>query len=74
MTEIDLGAIEHGLFILFWTSGGTSLAAVGSDASGRRWYAPTNWITVPSFDWSKVAAIQQIPVLRVRQPDEKDSV
>lgn len=52
---LEFGNMPHGLYWLHWSNGeGGSLAAVGSDASGRRWYAPTNWIRVPSFDWSKV--------------------
>jgi hypothetical protein len=50
----------HGLYELTWKDGGTSLAAVGSDAYGRRWYAPTNWITVPCFDWDRVRSWKPI--------------
>lgn len=66
MTEIDLKDIEHGLYLLLWAGGGTSLAAVGSNAKGERWFAPTNWVSGPSYDWSKVAAVELIPVYRVR--------
>ncbi len=27
---------------------------------GQRWYAPTNWISVPSYDWSKIERVEPI--------------
>jgi hypothetical protein len=55
MTLKQAASIRHGLYELYWKGGGVSLAAVGSDAAGRRWYAPTNWISgVPCFDWRRV--------------------
>lgn len=57
----DFSNLEHGLYVVRWLEGGgSSLAAVGSDASGQRWYAPTNWISGPSFDWSKVRSVELI--------------
>lgn len=52
--------INHGLYRIFWKEGGSSLAAVGSDASGRRWYQPTNWISGPGFDWTKVSHVYRL--------------
>jgi hypothetical protein len=47
--------LQHGLYLILWDDGGPySLASVGSDAKGNRWFAPTNWIEVPSFDWKQV--------------------
>lgn len=54
MNQRQVKDLPHGLYILYWKTGGYSLASVGSDASGRRWFAPTNWITVPGFDWRMV--------------------
>jgi hypothetical protein len=34
---------DFGLYVIYWTSGGSSLAAVGQDHEGNRWIAPTNW-------------------------------
>lgn len=48
-----------GVFRLFWKSGGFSWASVGSDSSGNLWFAPSNWVTVPSFDWSDVERVEQ---------------
>jgi hypothetical protein len=55
--------IAPGLYRLFWKSGGTSVASVGCDYSGRNWFAPTNWIGVPSFYWSLVESFEQIDVV-----------
>lgn len=44
MTNEQARALQHGLYRLFWVSGGSSLAAVGSTTRGDRWMAPTNWV------------------------------
>ena len=36
----------HGLYRIFWHSGGSSVAAVGSLYDGTRWVAPTNWTSL----------------------------
>lgn len=55
MTYVEAQRLDHGLYLLFWKSGGESLAAVGSDSGGRRWFAATNWVSgVPSFDWRRI--------------------
>lgn len=38
-----------GLHRVHWTSGGSSLCAVGMQSDGRRWIAPCNWVA-PSLD------------------------
>ena len=38
-----------GLHRIHWSSGGTSLAAIGMQSDGRRWIAPCNW-TQPSLE------------------------
>jgi len=50
--------LTHGLYTIYWMDGGASLAAVGSDSAGRRWYAPTNWISGPSFNWAPVKRVE----------------
>jgi len=57
MTDFFSGKQElpHGLYRIIWTGGSYSLAAVGSDSAGRRWFAPCNWVSgMPCFDWSVV--------------------
>ena len=41
--------------------------AVGYDEAGNRWFAPTNWLTVPSFDWKAVDHVRLIQ----RRPTSK---
>lgn len=58
MTQEEAAELRHGLYLVRWKGdGGASLASVGSDAGGRRWYAPTNWITVPGFNWALVESV-----------------
>lgn len=71
MTEIRLKDVEHGLYLIFWKEGGTSLASVGSNQKGERWFAPTNWIKVPSYDWKSVAAVEKIPVYRIHRSEQR---
>lgn len=59
-----------GLYELTWADdGGTSLAAVGTNALGERWYAPANWLTVPSYDWTRVQSAKLIrPAIKTVYP------
>ena len=55
----------NGIYRLWWKSGGSSLAAVGSLHSGTRWFAPTNWTAsvkmgIVSTEWRKVERVDQI--------------
>jgi hypothetical protein len=52
--------LGHGVYRVYWASGGSSLAAVGSGVNGQRWLAPTNWCW-PEFDpygWGRVSKIE----------------
>jgi hypothetical protein len=54
MKKSDVQKLPHGLYRLYWKSGGTSLAAVGSMPNGDRWMAPVNWISIGTSrirDW-----------------------
>jgi len=55
MTKSEVEMLGHGLYRIYWKSGGYSLAAVGSDEAGNRWFAATNWTSGPSFDWTQVS-------------------
>ena len=39
----DILNCKHGLYKIYWKSGGSSLASIGSLSCGARWFAPTNW-------------------------------
>ncbi len=63
MTAERVNELDHGLYVLVWKDGGESVASVGSNVHGERWFAPTNWIRVPWFDWSKVESAKLIHVV-----------
>ncbi len=57
--NVDGQKLQHGLYRIYWKDGGNSLASVGSDASGTRWFAPTNWAaSIPCNDWSDVERVE----------------
>ena len=74
MTKQAVQKLPLGLYRIFWKSGGSSLAAVGNDYAGKRWFAPVNWIgfkvktydnkfsgsTAPDSDWRSVARAELI--------------
>jgi uncharacterized protein (TIGR00645 family) len=46
MTKAEAQATKRGLYRVFWKSGGSSIAAVGSTSSGSRWLAACNWVGI----------------------------
>ena len=63
MKKKDVKKLDHGLYKIFWKDGGYSLASVGSLACGKRWMAPTNWISVPTSKrkhWKMVKSVELI--------------
>ena len=65
MTRDEAQKLGHGVFRLFWKSGGSSVASVGSLHDGTRWFAPSNWVSktaggITSTDWRKVDSAQLI--------------
>lgn len=49
-----------GMYLIRWKSGGTSVASVGQDAKGNLWYAPSNWIAVPGWDWDIIESVTHL--------------
>ena len=65
MTKYEVSKLPHGVYEVFWKSGGSSLAAVGSLHNGDRWLAPCNWthgytITFDSSHWKQVERVKLI--------------
>lgn len=53
---------QHGLYRVFWKSGGSSLAAMGVTDDGGRWLAPINW-TKPSVafnNWDSIERLERV--------------
>lgn len=38
--------LPHGIYKIYWKSGGSSLASIGYDRFGKKWMAPCNWINM----------------------------
>jgi hypothetical protein len=53
MKTEDVQKLHHGLYKIYWKTGGTSLAAVGSRPNGDRWIAPCNWVNGVSTTWGE---------------------
>lgn len=64
MRQTDVAKLNLGLYRVYWkqSSGGMSWAAVGMTASGQRWFAPTNWLTVPAMGawWKQVEQVEEV--------------
>ena len=64
MKKEKVDKLELGLYIIYWKSGGASLAAVGCLSDGTHWIAPSNWITVPMDKevilsvWKKIRSVE----------------
>lgn len=59
-----------GLYEVTWLDGGKSVAAIGMDSQGKRWFAPTNWVSTGMLE-KHLDQIDCITLLYV-QNDEND--
>ena len=59
-TPTKFANCQLGLYKIYWNSGGHSVASVGYDACGNRWFAPTNWVSGHSYNWGGVKEIELI--------------
>lgn len=48
MNKRSVQGLRDGIYRLWWKDGGSSLAAVGITSDGKRWFAPTNWVSPDS--------------------------
>lgn len=65
MNRKEVRLLNHGLYKLFWKSGGNSLASIGSLCDGTKWFAPCNWTSetedgIASCDWNKIEKVIKI--------------
>ncbi len=59
MTSEQAKKLLHGVYRIYWNTGGHSLASIGSLSDGERWYSCANWTSngkdgITSTDWSMV--------------------
>lgn len=67
MSDDEVNQLEHGIYRIYWLSGGSSLASVGSLHSGRRWFAPANWTSfietgIASTSWERIERVELIEI------------
>lgn len=62
MSKAQAKKLQHGIYRIFWKTGGSSLASVGSDREGNRWFAATNWISGNCIDWRPVLRVERIMI------------
>lgn len=63
MKKAEVDSLPPGVYVLHWKpshGGGLSVAAVGQDEQGNHWFAPTNWVNVPSYDWRKILTVELV--------------
>ena len=53
MRTREVNKLKHGLYKIYWCSGGFSICAMGGDRNGDRWIASTNW-TSGSIPFDKI--------------------
>lgn len=65
MEQEELLKLPHGLYKVYWKSGGKSLASIGSMPNGDRWIAVCNWIngSVLIKDLSEWSAIKKVKLI-----------
>jgi hypothetical protein len=61
MTKTESRNLKLGLYRVYWTSGGWSVAAIGMKDNGDKWLAPTNWVG-PTLDpdWDGILRVELI--------------
>jgi hypothetical protein len=71
MTAEEVRELREGVYLIHWTTGGTSVASVGRNWEGAVWLAPSNWITVPNYDyWQRVASVTLLATSEGVPPDD----
>lgn len=66
MTIEEIQSLKHGLYVINWAKdhgGGQSLASVGSERDGRRWFAPTNWTSGSTLMEGHRESIQSVRLI-----------
>ncbi len=66
MKKRKVQELNHGLYKIYWKSGGSSLASVGSDRGGARWMAPVNWVSPISSHADHWKAVRKIKLIKAQ--------
>lgn len=78
MTQEEANVLKHGVYRIYWTPENTSpawsysLAAVGSDSSGLRWFIPVNWVSLQaSKKWELLERVEPVEEMNYDQKPER---
>lgn len=79
--------LSTGVYVLYWKDGGSSVASVGVNHKGHRWFVPSNWLFSgndgPCFDWWRVDRVEKIEpsyepqkatIVEDADPDKKNRI
>jgi hypothetical protein len=58
--KAEVEKLEFGAYKIYWKSGGSSIATIGFHQDGTRWFAPINWLEVPSSNWKAIKKVKLI--------------
>jgi len=79
MTKEEVQKLQHGVYRIYWKLTDSkyppySLAAVGSDLTGNRWFSPCNWVTSKvSQDWLSIDRVELIEEMNYdKKPQNED--
>jgi hypothetical protein len=81
-SDRDLDKLPIGIYRVYWQSGGSSLASVGMDYTGKRWIAPTNWTAkevkgpaalISVHGWGAIERVEWIHIPDPAEGDEDDT-
>jgi len=65
----NIKKIKHGLYKVYWKSGGNSLAALGYYVDGEMWIAPINW-SFPTLMQGICKSIDRLERIEVDKNEE----
>lgn len=75
MTQLEAKKLSLSLYVLYWKSGGSSIASVGQLYDGTRWFAPCNWTNekaegICSTKWHYVDKVAEVKVPKRLHPED----
>lgn len=73
MTLDEFNSLEPGLYRVWWSTGGFSVAAIGATPGGARWVAPTNWYSAPSSSDIYIK-IKEVELITTQELEESKSI
>jgi hypothetical protein len=64
----EFRALQHGAYRVYWKSGGSSVATIGSTYDGGRWIACANWINPATWEQDVKNAVRSISSVSLIEP------